>query len=59
MMLNKNSKKHYFIFFFLTIASFAYAQKRASGKIVDAKNNKEVSKVDIFINDNKMTYFFI
>ncbi|BAP29727.1 uncharacterized protein CHSO_0690 [Chryseobacterium sp. StRB126] len=53
MMLNKTQKKHYFLFFFLTITSFAYAQNRASGKIVDAKNNKEVSKVDIFINDNK------
>ncbi len=45
-------QKTLFYIFFLTIASFAYAQKRASGKIVDAKNNKEVSKVDIFINDN-------
>ncbi|MGL6127040.1 DUF5686 family protein [Chryseobacterium artocarpi] len=51
MMLNKNSKKHYFLLFFLTFTSIVYAQNKASGKIVDSKN-KELSKVDIFINDN-------
>ncbi|ROH98806.1 carboxypeptidase-like regulatory domain-containing protein [Chryseobacterium sp. G0240] len=52
MMLNNNSK-HNFILFFLFFTGLAWAQNKASGKIVDEKSNKELSKVDIFINDNK------
>lgn len=51
-MLNNNSKKHYFLFFFLTLATCVCAQNKASGKIVDEKSNKELSKVDIFINSS-------
>ncbi|PKF72882.1 hypothetical protein CW752_14930 [Chryseobacterium sp. PMSZPI] len=52
MMLNNNFK-HKYLFFFLFFTGFVYAQNKASGKIVDEKNNKELSKVDIFINNDK------
>lgn len=53
MMLN-NNPKHNFLFFFLLFTSFSLAQNRVSGRIVDEKNNKELTKVDIFINNSKI-----
>lgn len=50
-MLHKNSK--YCNLFFLFFLSFlAHAQNTAGGRIVDAKTNREISGVDIFINEN-------
>lgn len=48
-----NNSKYYNLFFLLFLSGLAYAQNTASGKILDAKTNKEISGVDIFINDNK------
>lgn len=52
MMLNNNFPKHKFLLFFLTLSCIVCAQNRATGKIVDEKTNKELSKVDIFINND-------
>src|ERR1700750_84173 len=51
MMLNNNSK-YYNLFFLLFISTLTYAQNTANGRITDAKTNKEITGVDIFINDN-------
>ena len=56
MMLNDNSPKHYLLFFFLILAGSICAQNKASGKVVDEKNNKELNKVDIFINNDKTPF---
>jgi hypothetical protein len=46
------SKKIYFyLLFFYSI--FTFAQNSASGKIVDGKTGKEITGVDIFINNSK------
>ncbi|MCW3160813.1 DUF5686 and carboxypeptidase regulatory-like domain-containing protein [Chryseobacterium oryctis] len=44
--------KYHFLFFITFISGLVYAQNTANGKIVDSKTNKEISGVDIFINDN-------
>lgn len=55
MMLNNNSK-YYNLFFLLFISCLTYAQNTANGRITDAKTNKEISGVDIFINDSKTPF---
>ena len=47
-----NNPKYYSLFFLLFFIECIYAQNTANGKIVDAKTNKEISGVDIFINEN-------
>lgn len=44
--------QYYFLCFFLLFSGIVCAQNTASGKIVDAKTNRELSGVDIFINDS-------
>ncbi|MCW3169391.1 DUF5686 and carboxypeptidase regulatory-like domain-containing protein [Chryseobacterium sp. 09-1422] len=51
-MMSTNQLKYGFLYISLLITSFFHAQNTANGKITDAKNNKEISGVDIFINDN-------
>ncbi|GAB0156614.1 DUF5686 family protein [Chryseobacterium sp. Alg-005] len=55
MMLNNNSK-YYYLFFLIVFTGFIRAQNTASGKIVDDRTNKEISGVDIFINDSNKPY---
>lgn len=47
-----NNSKYYYFSFFLFFTSLVCAQNSANGKILDAKTNKEISGVDIFINDS-------
>lgn len=47
-----NNSKYYFLSFFLFFTGLISAQNSASGKILDATTNKEISGVDIFINDS-------
>lgn len=54
-MLTNNSKYHY-LYLFLLFSGIVCAQNAASGKIVDAKTNKEVTGVDIFINDSNEAF---
>lgn len=55
MMLNNNSK-YYYLLFLIVLSGFIQAQNTAAGKIVDDRTNKEISGVDIFINDNNKPY---
>lgn len=50
MLINKS--RYYPFFIFILLTHFVYAQNAASGKIVDAKTNKEISGVDVFINES-------
>uniref|UniRef100_A0AAU6WPZ6 DUF5686 family protein n=1 Tax=Chryseobacterium endophyticum TaxID=1854762 RepID=A0AAU6WPZ6_9FLAO len=50
-MLISNSR-YYPLFFLLFFTGWAHAQNTASGKIVDGKTNKQISGVEIFINEN-------
>ncbi|MDC8105865.1 DUF5686 and carboxypeptidase regulatory-like domain-containing protein [Chryseobacterium sp. B21-037] len=54
-MLINNSKYHY-LYLFLLFSGIVCAQNAASGKIVDAKTNKEVTGVDVFINDSNQPF---
>lgn len=47
-----NNSKYYFLSFFLFFTGLISAQNSASGKILDATTNKEISGVDVFINDS-------
>ncbi|MDH6251474.1 hypothetical protein M2347_001201 [Chryseobacterium sp. H1D6B] len=47
-----NHSKYYPLFFLLFLSGYICAQNTATGKIVDAKTNKEVSGVAVFINDS-------
>ena len=51
-MMSTNQFKYSFLYISLLITSFFHAQNTANGKIVDAKNNREITAVDIFINDS-------
>ncbi len=55
MMLN-----HYFkysvLILILTFTGFLHAQNTLSGRIVDERTNKEISGVEIFINDNPTSF---
>ncbi|CAA7393623.1 DUF5686 family protein [Chryseobacterium fistulae] len=44
--------KYHFLFYLIIFSCFANAQNTVSGSIIDVKTNKEISGVDIFINDN-------
>ncbi|MGE4514424.1 MAG: DUF5686 family protein [Chryseobacterium sp.] len=47
-----NNSRYYPLFIFIFLSHFVCAQNAASGKIVDAKTNKELTGVDIFINES-------
>lgn len=47
-----NNPKYYPLFFLLFFIESVYAQNTANGRIVDAKTNKEISGVDVFINES-------
>ena len=47
-----NNFKYYPLFFLLFFIDLVCAQNTANGRIVDAKTNKEISGVDIFINES-------
>lgn len=47
-----NNSRYYPLFIFALLSHFVCAQNAASGKIVDAKTNKELTGVDIFINES-------
>jgi hypothetical protein len=51
-MMSTNPFKYGFLYISLFITSLFHAQNTANGKIVDNKNNKEISAVEIFINDS-------
>lgn len=51
-MMSTNQFKYGFLYISLFITSLFHAQNTASGKIVDAKTNKEINAVDVFINDS-------
>lgn len=55
MMLNNNSK-YYYLLFLIVLSGLIRAQNTATGKIVDEMTNKEISGVDIFINDSNKPY---
>ncbi|WP_294249660.1 DUF5686 family protein [uncultured Chryseobacterium sp.] len=48
-----NHPKYYALFFLLFFFDCIYCQNTASGRIVDAKTNKDVTGVDLFINDDE------
>ncbi|MFY1048006.1 DUF5686 family protein [Chryseobacterium sp. GP-SGM7] len=55
-MMSTNQLKYLFLYISLLVTGLSYAQNTASGKITDEKTNKEISGVEIFINDsNKAT----
>ncbi len=47
-----NHPKYYALFFLLFFFDCIYCQNTASGRVVDAKTNKDVTGVDIFINES-------
>lgn len=47
-----NTSRYYPLFFLLFFTGWVYAQNTASGRIVDGKTNKQISGVDIFINES-------
>ncbi|MDF2551589.1 MAG: hypothetical protein K0R77_864 [Chryseobacterium sp.] len=51
-MMSTNQFKYSFLYISLLITSLFHAQNTANGKIVDAKTNKEINAVEIFINDS-------
>lgn len=48
-----NHPKYYALFFLLFFFDCIYCQNTASGRIVDAKTNKDITGVDLFINDDE------
>lgn len=51
-MMSTTQFKYGFLYISLFITSLFHAQNRANGKIIDSKTNKEISAVEIFINDS-------
>ncbi|WP_228376425.1 DUF5686 family protein [Chryseobacterium sp. JAH] len=51
-MMSTNQLKYGFLYISFFITSLFHAQNTANGRIVDNKNNKEISAVEIFINDS-------
>ncbi len=51
-MMSTNRFKYCLLSLSLFITGFFNAQNSANGRILDAKTNKEINAVDIFINDN-------
>lgn len=56
-MMSTNQFKYSFFYISLFITSLFHAQNSANGKILDAKNNREISGVEIFINDKNTSVF--
>ncbi|WP_332453509.1 DUF5686 family protein [Chryseobacterium aquaticum] len=50
--MSTNRFKYYLLSLSLFITGFFNAQNSANGRILDAKTNKEINAVDVFINDN-------
>ncbi|KFF30102.1 hypothetical protein IQ37_02775 [Chryseobacterium piperi] len=48
--------KYHSLLIFLLFSGIIYAQNTANGRIVDAKTNKEITGVDIFINDSNQPF---
>ncbi|WP_370896627.1 DUF5686 family protein [Chryseobacterium gossypii] len=48
--------KHHYLFILILFSGIVYSQNTANGKIVDAKTNKEISGVDVFINDSNKPF---
>jgi len=55
-MMSTNQFKYSFLYISLLITSLFHAQNTANGKIVDAKTNKEINAVEIFINDSNTPF---
>lgn len=51
-MMSTNPLKYCFPYIFLLFTGFLHAQNTATGRIIDERTNKEISGVDIFINDS-------
>ncbi|WP_267608682.1 DUF5686 family protein [Chryseobacterium wangxinyae] len=51
-MMSTNQFKYGFLYISLLVTSLFHAQNAATGRIVDAKTNREITAVEIFINDN-------
>lgn len=51
-MMSTRQLKYCFLYISLLFTGLSYAQNVANGKIIDEKTNKEISGVEIFINDN-------
>lgn len=52
-MMSTNFLKYCFLYIFLLITGILQAQTTVSGKIIDEKTNKEISGVEIFINESQ------
>jgi len=52
-MMSTNQLKYCFLYIFLLITGISQAQTTVSGKIIDEKTNKEISGVEIFINESQ------
>ncbi|MCY0969710.1 DUF5686 family protein [Chryseobacterium sp. CY353] len=50
--MSTNQFKYGFLYISLLVTSLFHAQNAATGRIVDAKTNREITAVEIFINDN-------
>lgn len=55
-MMPNNQYTYCFLYISLFITGLFHAQNTANGRIVDAKTNKEISSVDIFINDSNSSF---
>lgn len=51
-MMSTNQLKYCFLYICLLFSGLSYAQNTANGKIIDEKTNKEISGVEVFINDS-------
>ncbi|MCX8533201.1 DUF5686 family protein [Chryseobacterium luquanense] len=51
-MMSINQLKYCFLYICLLLSGLSYAQNTANGKIIDEKTNKEISGVEVFINDS-------
>ncbi|MCX8522784.1 DUF5686 and carboxypeptidase regulatory-like domain-containing protein [Chryseobacterium formosus] len=51
-MMSTNQLKYCFLYICLLFSGLSYAQNAANGKIIDEKTNKEISGVEVFINDS-------
>ncbi|MCY0976380.1 DUF5686 family protein [Chryseobacterium sp. CY350] len=50
--MSTNQFKYGFLYISLLVTSLFHAQNAATGRIVDAKTNREITAVEIFINDS-------
>lgn len=47
-----NHTPYYYLLIFTFFSGFIYSQSTVSGRIIDAKTNKEITGVDVFINES-------